>query len=71
MIIDNIINDIDSNLFHTAEYDGHELELYTNGNRRVEVYDVEEIEFIKLQRNPTHEACENLMQKHGYKIFGC
>ena len=28
MIIDNIINDIDSNLFHTAEYDGHEYAEY-------------------------------------------
>lgn len=64
-MIDSIITDIDSPVYHTAEYDNHGgLFLYRRDGYHVFVADIDDSDFAELRANPNHETCEALMGSH-------
>lgn len=67
MIIDNIINNLDSSTYHTAELHNSTLELYFQGGVLF-VHDVSEKEFMELRRNPNDDTIQNLVQLHGSSV---
>lgn len=69
MIIDNIINDLDSSTYHTAEYHDPDLELFfIRGGVRF-VFGVSEGEFLELCREPNDETLLKLFADHQYRDF--
>lgn len=65
MIIDNIINDLDSGLYASAEYHDPDLELFRcdNGGFLL-VSDVTEAEFLRLRKEPNDETIQELLDCH-------
>lgn len=70
MIYDNIITNIDSPLFHTAEYHNGDVDMYTHDNRRYQMNNVSESDFNSLYKNPNHEMCCILLKKYNFQVYG-
>ena len=67
MIIDGVINNLDSSVYHTAEFNDPDLELFLiQGGFRL-VTDVSESEFLELRRNPTDETIQKILSSHHYE----
>ena len=65
MIIDTIINDLDSVHYGTAEYHDSDLELFYRDDRGFRlVTDVEQSEYIQLWKNPNDETIQWLLENH-------
>lgn len=67
MIIDNIINNLDSSTYHTAEFHDPDLEIFFDGGFLL-VTPVSEVEFCKLRREPNDETIRELVDLHGGHI---
>lgn len=67
MIIDNIINDLDSSTYHTAEYHDPDLELFFDGGF-LSIGSVSEKEFLELRREPNDETIQKLVYLHGGRV---
>lgn len=64
-----VITDIDSNVFHTAEYDEHGgLFLYSREGH-YETFSLDDSEFEEFQKNPDHDACLNILRRHADARF--
>ena len=62
MIIDNTI-EIDSPIFADAEYQDYELLVFLrNDTRHLIIHDVSERDFLRLQKDPSHEALKQLLE---------
>lgn len=66
-MLDSIITGIDSSIFQEAQYTGgNELYMITSKGDLI-IFEVDDKEFIRFSKNPTHEACLYLLKNHPWK----
>lgn len=62
-MIDDIITSIDSPVFHSAQYFGDCIELYSYDGTW-QVFDVSRSEYLELYKFYDHETCLKILSEH-------